>query len=114
PSATTISAPRSVIETSHPLTIRPWRCSGLPVALIPKHLRGRIVNGWLVSITVLGALIVVADGLTRPAMEWYGMPSPPFDYETSHAAVLFAAVSLPLMFAYARRARVSFTEGFLL
>ena len=85
-----------------------------PVLLIRKQPQARIINEWLVLVGILGAAIVLVDGLTRPAMEWYGMPSPPFDYEPSHAAVVFAAVSLPLMFAYARRARVSFTEGFFL
>src|ERR1700745_23421 len=32
--------------------------TGLAVALIRKRLQGRIFNGWLVAITVLGALIV--------------------------------------------------------
>jgi O-antigen ligase len=88
--------------------------SAIAPILIRRHPRGRIVNAWLASITVLGGLIVVADGLTRSAKDWDGTLLPPFDYEANPGAILLAAVTLPLMFAYARRARVSFTEGFFL
>jgi O-antigen ligase len=84
------------------------------VALIRKYLQGRIVNGWLVIITISGALIAVADGLTRTDIDWDVTPLPPFDYEPSHAAILFVAVTLLLTFAYAKRVRVSLTEGLFL
>lgn len=87
---------------------------GKVVVLIRKQIQARIINEWLILVGVLGAAIVVADGLTRPAKDWGGTLLPPFAYEPSHAAILFSAVTLPLMFAYAKRARISLTEGFFL
>lgn len=84
---------------------------GQAVALIRKRLQRRIVNGWLVTITALGAVIVVADGLTRPAKDWFATLLPPFDYNAHPASILFAAVTLPLLCA--KRVRVS-PEGFFL
>jgi O-antigen ligase len=87
---------------------------GRAVVLIRKKIQGRIVNGWLVIIMVLGALITVADGLTRPALDPNGALLPPFDYEPQHGAFLLAVVTLPLMFAYAKKARVPLAEGLFL
>jgi len=42
------------------------------VVLIRKQIQGPIINGWLVLITILGAIITVGDGLTRapdPALD---------------------------------------------
>ncbi len=85
------------------------------VVLIRKQIQGSIINGWLVLITILGAIITVGDGLTRtpdPALD--PAPLQPLEYEPYHAAFLLAAVTLPLMFAYAKKARVSLTEGLFL
>jgi hypothetical protein len=41
-------------------------------------------------------------------------PQGPLEYEPYHAAFLLATVTLPLMFAYARKARVSLAEGLFL
>ncbi len=85
------------------------------VVLIHRQIRGRVINIWLVLTVALGAVIAVGDGLTRaPNLELESSPLQPFGYEPYHAALLLAGLTLPLMFAYARRARVSFTEGFFL
>jgi len=84
-------------------------------ALIRKRLQGRIVNGWLMLVAVAGGAIVVADGLTRgpyPELELLGQK--PLEYQPNHAAFLLALVTLPLMFAYARKARVPLSEGLFL
>jgi len=84
------------------------------VVLIPRQIRGRVINIWLVLTVALGAVIAVGDGLTRaPNFELESSPQP-LGYEPYHAALLLAGLTLPLMLAYARRARVSFTEGFFL
>src|SRR6266478_4831145 len=85
---------------------------GGPVVLIGKQTRVRIVNGWLVLIVALGAVIAVADGLTRtPNPQLELSPLQPLEYEPYYAAFLLAGLTLPLMFAYAKRARASLTEG---
>src|SRR5260370_17281125 len=89
--------------------------AGGTVVLIGKQTRVRIVNGWLVLIVVLGAVIAVADGLTRtPNPELELSPPQPLEYEPYYAAFLLAGLTLPLMFAYAKRARASLTEGLFL
>src|SRR5260370_20311129 len=89
--------------------------AGGAVVLIGKQTRVRIVNGWLVLIVVLGAVIAVADGLTRtPNPELELSPPQPLEYEPYYAAFLLAGLTLPLMFAYAKRARASLTEGLFL
>ena len=84
------------------------------VVLIRKHFEGGIINGWLVLITALAGLISVADGLTRSAIDWDLALLQPLGYEPNHAAVLLAVVTLPLTFAYAKKARVSPAEGLFL
>src|SRR6266436_3709635 len=89
--------------------------AGGPVVLIGKETRVRIVNGWLGLIVVLGAVIAVADGLTRtPNPELELSPPQPLAYEPYRAAFLLAGLTLPLMFAYAKRACASLTEGLFL
>ena len=87
-----------------------------PVVLIrDERVQGQIINGWLVLIVVLGAVIAVADGLTRtPNPELELSPPQPLEYEPYYAAFLLAGLTLPLMFAYAKRARASLTEGLFL
>lgn len=82
---------------------------------LQRHTKGRIINGWLVLIVVLGAVIAVADGLTRVSIfdrveNWYAT----FEYVPSEGAVLFAGLTLPLVIAYARKARISISEGLFL
>jgi O-antigen ligase len=73
------------------------------------------VNGYLLLTAVLGAVIVVVDGLTRaPVLE---LEPPPFQllgYQPYRACFLLASLTLPLVFAYAKRARVSLSEGLFL
>jgi O-antigen ligase len=85
------------------------------VVLIRQQIQGRIVNGWLILITILGALVSVADGLTRSLDPELDLPPlHALEYEPNRAAFLLAAVTLPLMLAYIKKARVSFTEGLFL
>ncbi|HKV61113.1 MAG TPA: O-antigen ligase family protein [Candidatus Acidoferrum sp.] len=83
--------------------------------LIRRHPSERIVNVWLIVTVLVGAMIAVADGLTRisifdRAEAWNG----PMEYVPYQGAVLFAGLTLPLMIAYARSARVALTEGLFL
>jgi len=88
---------------------------GHAVVLIRKQIQGPIINGWLVLIAIFGAIITVGDGLTRPPDAALGpAPMQPLEYAPYHAALLLAAVTLPLIFAYAKKARVSLTEGLFL
>ncbi len=80
-----------------------------------RHPRGRIVNVWLILIVFVGAMIAVADGLTRVSIfdreeAWNG----PFEYVPYQGAFLFAGLTLPLMIGYTRKARVALTEGLFL
>src|SRR5690348_3527474 len=69
-----------------------------------QHTDSRIINGWMVLIVILGAVIAVADGLTRaPNLEMELSPPQPLQYEPYRAAFLLAGVTLPLMLAYARK-----------
>ncbi len=86
-----------------------------PAVLIHRQIRGRVINIWLVLIVVLGAVIVVGDRLTRgPNLESDLSPLQPLEYEPYYAAFLLAGLTLPLMFAYVRKARVSPSEGLFL
>src|SRR5437016_3589157 len=83
--------------------------------LIRTHARTRIINVWLIVVVLVGAVIAVADGLTRTSIfdrkeVWTG----PLEYAPYWAVVLFAGITLPLMIAYAHKARVSVTEGLFL
>lgn len=83
--------------------------------LIRRRMQGRIVNVWLILSTVLGAAIAFADGLTRaPITEREASWNGPLEYQPYLGAVLLAALTLPLMFAYVRRARISLTDGLFL
>jgi O-antigen ligase len=88
---------------------------GAVVLIRDERVHGQIINGWLVLIVVLGAAIAVADGLTRAPNPELELFSPqPLAYEPYRAAFLLAGLTLPLMFAYAKRARASLTEGLFL
>lgn len=54
----------------------------------------------LMPLVVSGIAIALIDGLTRPAnTTWEEIPQDPFDYQTSWAAVLLAALSFVIIFA---------------
>src|SRR5437867_11699195 len=89
--------------------------SAVAPVLVRRHPRTRIVNFWMIVIVIVGAVIVVADGLTRTSIfdrkeVWTG----PLEYAPYVGAVLFAGMALPLMIAYSRKARVSLAEGLFL
>jgi O-antigen ligase len=86
-----------------------------PAVLIRRQIRGQVINTWLVLIVALGAVIAVGDGLTRaPNLDLEFSPPQPLAYEPYYAAFLLAGVTLPLMFAYVKKARVSLAEGLFL
>jgi O-antigen ligase len=91
------------------------RRSAIAPILIRRHPRTRIVNVWMSLVVLVGAAIAFADGLTRVSIfdreeAWNG----PLGYVPYQGALLFAGLTLPLMIAYARKARVSLTEGLFL
>jgi O-antigen ligase len=80
-----------------------------------KRAQGRVVNSWMILIVFLGIVIASADGLTRALnLELELAPPQPLEYEPYRAGFLLAGVTLPLMFAYARRARVPLAEALFL
>jgi O-antigen ligase len=86
-----------------------------PAALVRKQIRGRVINIWLVLIVAVGVVIAVADGLTRaPNPELELSPPQPLGYEPYPAVFLLAGLTLPLMFAYVKKARVPLSEGLFL
>lgn len=83
--------------------------------VIRRQAQGQIINGWLILVAVLGVAIVVADGLGRVSNPDSNLfPPQPLEYEPYQAAFLLAGLTLPLMFAYAKRARVSLVEALFL
>lgn len=85
------------------------------VRIARKHTEGRIINGWLILTATVGAAIALADGLTRAPNPWLELAPPqPLEYEPYRAAFLFAGVALPLMFAYAKKARLPVAETLFL
>jgi len=89
--------------------------SAVAPVLVRRHPRTRIVNVWMIVTVIVGAVIAVADGLTRTSIfdrkeVWTG----PLEYAPYVGAVLFAGMALPLMIAYSRKARVSLAEGLFL
>jgi O-antigen ligase len=86
-----------------------------PSVLIRRQIRGHVINVWLVLIVAFGAVIAVGDGLTRaPNLELDLFPPQPLGYEPYYAAFLLAGVTLPLMFAYVKKAQASLAEGLFL
>jgi O-antigen ligase len=88
---------------------------GVGPIFIRRRTHTEIVNIWLILIVLVGAMIAVADGLTRtPILERLDAWNGPMEYDPYPGALLFAGLTLPLMIAYARKARVSLTEGLFL
>src|SRR6266852_4492321 len=83
-----------------------------------RSLRGGIpwVNSWLIFLLILGTIIVLADGFTRDAMPDEGTvaATPVLEYESFWAASVFALVSFPLCYFYARKTGASRGESVLL
>ena len=82
---------------------------------VRMHPRTRVVNVWLILMVLVGAIITIADGMTRTSIfdrkeVWSG----PLEYAPYGGAVLFAGTTFLLMIAYAHKARVSLTEGLFL
>lgn len=76
---------------------------------------GRIINGWLILTAIISGAITLADSLTRapnPGLEL--APPQPLGYEPYRAAFLFAGVTLPFLFAYAKKARLALAETLFL
>jgi O-antigen ligase len=83
--------------------------------VIRRQTQDGIVNIWLILIVIVGTLITIADGLTRVSIfdreeAWNG----PLQYESYLGAFLFAGTTFALMVAYARKARISLSEGLFL
>jgi O-antigen ligase len=82
-----------------------------------NSLRGRIpwMNFWLLALLIFGTVIVAADGFSRDPMPDEGTvaPTPVLQYETSCVASVFAGVSLPLCYLYAKKSGASRGEAIL-
>ncbi len=83
-----------------------------------RSLRGGIqwTNCWLIFLLLAGTVIVLADGFTRDALPDEGTvaATPVLEYEAFWAAFVFAWVSLPLCYLYARKTGASRGEAILL
>jgi O-antigen ligase len=80
--------------------------------VLAQHAEARARN-WLFLIILLGGIIAVADGLTRPEM-LVEAPEDTFTYQAVWGAWAFALITLPLCLQYARAARTTIREGILL
>src|SRR5713226_1919865 len=82
-----------------------------------RTLRGGIpwVNSWLIFLLIFGTIIVLADGFTRDALPDEGTvaATPVLEYESFWAASVFALVSFPLCYFYARKTGASRGESIL-
>src|SRR5258708_19605615 len=77
--------------------------------------RPAYINVWLLAILLLGSVIVLIDGATRaPLNDALSYASDALAYDPYVAVYLFAAVTLPLVFVWARSLRASKTEALLL
>lgn len=91
----------------------PYQPGNIAVGLC-KQTVGRVINGWLILTAVVGSAIALADGLTRAPNPLLELPPQPLEYEPYRAAFLLAGSTLPLIVAYAKKARTSLSEGLLL
>jgi len=73
------------------------------------------INFWILILVLVGASIVITDGLTREPLPDEGTeaPLPVLEYQAPWAAYAFALVSLPICVLYASQAG-SLAEGVLL
>lgn len=74
------------------------------------------MNFWLLVLLIFGGVIVMADGCSRDPMPDEGTtaPTPALQYESFWAAYIFAGVSLPLCYFYARKTGAPRGEAILL
>jgi len=73
------------------------------------------LNGWLILLCLVGILIVVSDGLTRPFEEdEVSLSLEPLTYEPFKGALVFAVLTLPLTLIYGRSIHVPDKEVALL
>jgi O-antigen ligase len=73
------------------------------------------VNSWLIFLLIFGTIIVLADGFSRDALPDEGTvaATPALEYESFWSAFVFACVSLPLSYFYARKTGASRPESIL-
>jgi hypothetical protein len=74
------------------------------------------MNFWLLVLLIFGGVIVMTDGCTRDPMpdEGTAAPTPALQYESFWAAYIFAGVSLPLCYFYAKKTGAPRGEAILL
>jgi O-antigen ligase len=89
------------------------------LALSVPRAGSRVKSSWLswpvVAILLVGTVIVIADGLTRPLVleeDWENTEA--LTYEPYHAAFVFGIAMMPLMLAYRKSARITRKEAVLL
>jgi O-antigen ligase len=89
-----------------------------PSLAVPPHSRamgGSSLNWWLLLICLVGLIIVLADGFTRPSMiEAEETAIEPLTYEPYSGAYVFAFFMLPLTLGYSASAGVSRKEALFL
>jgi len=103
------------------LPTNPERSLGIRTTL-PATGRGKLLGGmpwmnfWLLVLLILGTVIVATDGFSRDPMpdEGTAAPTPVLEYESFWAAYVFAWVSLPLCYLYARKTGAARGESILL
>jgi O-antigen ligase len=72
-------------------------------------------NLWLIPICVIGVIVVITDGLSRPLnLEMMDVAIEPLTYQPYQGALVFALLMLPLVLFYASSARIAKAEGLLL
>jgi O-antigen ligase len=87
----------------------------LPLPQVTPRRQSVLLNWWLVPIVLIGMMVVIADGLTRPlVLEEEKVNGEALTYEPYHAALVFAFFMLPLMVAYGSTARLSRKETLFL
>jgi O-antigen ligase len=97
-----------------------WTSAAATGSCLPGNpsLRNQLpkLNLWLVLLLLFGAVVVMADGLTREPHPDSGVeePTPALEYEPFKAAYIFAIGSLPLCLLYGTRVGASKAEAFLL
>jgi O-antigen ligase len=82
----------------------------------PRHKSSFLdFNLWLIPICVIGVIVVISDGLSRPLnLEMMDVAIEPLTYQPYQGALVFALLMLPLVLFYASSARIPKAEGLLL